>query len=108
MKKVYSIFVIFILVASLLASSFVEPVFAEKKSVFKGISDVIKYPFHSAAKAVGWDGTLGKDSVYREPIKHKPFLASWMCQILVWDTGKIVGANSQDTFNLASLCKGQF
>ena len=41
--------------------------FAEKKSVFNGISDAIKYPFHSAAKAVGWDGTPPKFSGQSEP-----------------------------------------
>ena len=91
---------------SLLVFSINQDAFAEKKSVFHGISDAIKYPFHSAAKTVGWDGVIDKNPRHVEPTKLKPFLASWMCQILIWDTGKIVGATSQDTFNLASFCKG--
>lgn len=53
MKNSYSIFLILILVAGLASSSFVEPAFAAKNSIFHSISDAIKYPFHSAAKAVG-------------------------------------------------------
>jgi len=107
MKKGYSIFLIFILVTGLLASSFVEPAFAKKQSVFQGISDAIKYPFHSAAKAVGWDGVIDKSSRYSEQTKYKPFLASWACQILIWESGKMAGASYQDIFNLTSICKGK-
>ena len=80
---------------------------AEKKSVFNGISDAIKYPFHSTAKAVGWDGVIDKSSRYSEQTKYKPFLASWVCQILIWESGKIAGASYQDIFNLTSICKGK-
>jgi len=107
MKKVFSIFLIFILVSSLSASSFVEPIFAEKKSVFQEISDVIKHPFHSAAKAVGWDETPSKFSGQREPTKPlKSFMASWICKILVSDAEKMLGENSQDTNIFMSLCNG--
>ena len=106
MKTAYSIFLIFILVTGLLASSFVEPAFAAKNSVFQGITDVIKHPFHSAAKAAGWDETPCKHSGNSEPIKHQPFLRSWLCQIFVWETGKIAGASNQDIFKLSSFCKG--
>ena len=105
MKKAYSIFVIFILVTDLLASSFVEPAFAKKQSVFQVISDTIKYPFHSAAKAVGWDGTPSKFSGHREPTKHMPFMMSWACQILVGDVGKMFGANSQGINVIKNMCK---
>ena len=86
MKKVCSVFLIFILVASLSASSFVEPAFAKKQSVFNGISDAIKYPFHSAAKAVGWDGTIDKSPRYNEPTKPGPSIMKiWICNILFDD-----------------------
>ena len=107
MKKVFSIFLMFILVASLSVSSSVEPIFAEKKSVFQEISDMVKYPFHSAAKTVGWDETPSKFSGHREPTKPlKSFIASWICQILVSDAEKMLGENSQDTNIFMSLCKG--
>ncbi len=55
--------------------------FAGKKSVFNGISDAIKYPFHSTAKAVGWDGTPSKFSGQIEPVKSIPTLPAWLCEI---------------------------
>ena len=83
MKKVYSIFLIFILVASLSASSFIEPAFAKKQSIFNGISEAIKYPFHSAAKAVGWDGTIDKSPRHSVPTNPGPSLMKiWICNIL--------------------------
>ena len=107
MKKGYSIFLIFILIAGLSSSSFIQPVSAEKKSVFYGFSDLMKTPFHSAAKAVGWDGTPSRFSGHTEPVQYKPFLSSWICQILVGEFGNILGTSSQDTFNASSLCKGR-
>ena len=86
MKKVYSIFLILILVVCLSVSSFIEPVFAEKKSVFNRISDVIKYPFHSAAQAVGWDGVIDKRPRYSAPTTPGPSLMKiWICNILFDD-----------------------
>ncbi|MBI1663534.1 MAG: hypothetical protein IS860_08620 [Nitrosopumilus sp.] len=38
-----------------------------------------------------------------EPLK--PFMLSWMCQILVGDIGKMFGADSRDTYNVSEICK---
>ena len=104
MKKAYSIFVIFILVTDLLASSFVEPAFAKKQSVFQGISDAIKYPFHSAAKAVGWDGTPSKFSGQKETTKSIPTLPLWLCEILfdMWE--KFYKDDPSILLNLINSC----
>ncbi len=84
--------IIVILVFSILISFSAIPqdAFAEKKSVFHGISDAIKYPFHSAAKAVGWDGTPSKFSGQSEPQSKEealrlsllPLLKEKMCSPL--------------------------
>ena len=92
MRKGCSLFLIFILIASLSTSSFVEIAFAERNSVFNKIADSIKYPFHSAAKAVGWDGTPSKFSGQTEPSAPLPsFITMWMCKILVGDAQKVYG-----------------
>ena len=65
MGKVVLSVIIGIIILGLIGFS--ENAFAEKKSVFNVISDAIKYPFHSAAKAVGWDGTPSKFSGQSEP-----------------------------------------
>ena len=106
MIKPLIIITIFVLVASLSTSSFVEPAFAEKKSVFNGISDAIKYPFHSTAKAVGWDGTPSKFSGQKETTKSIPTLPLWLCEILfgVWE--KFEKDNSSILLNLINSCSG--
>ncbi len=107
MKNSYSIFLILILVAGLASSSFVEPAFAAKNSIFHSISDAIKYPFHSAAKAVGgWDGPPPKFSGQSEPQKQRiSFFTSIMCQILVGDAEKILGKQPLGT---PDVCDDEF
>ena len=105
MKSVI-IIAIFVLVASLSTSSFVEPAFAEKKSIFHGISDVIKQPFHSAAKVAGWDETPSKFSGQKETTKSIPSLPLWLCEILfdMWE--KFEKDNSSILLNLINSCSG--
>ncbi len=99
--------VIIVLIVSSMTSSIILPAYADgkKTSIFKKIENFIKEPFLSLEKAVGGDGHKRPHS-YQQPDKLKPFLSSWICQLIIGDVGKIVDASNKNTNDAQGWCKG--
>ena len=96
---------IIVLIAVSLSTYTIVPAFAEgKRSFFQKVEDFLNEPFLSLEKAAGGDGHIRQHiTTSEQPLK--PFMSSWICQILVGDFSNFLGFNDQYSSNMINMCK---
>ena len=103
------IILLFSLIGILMLSSLIivlPEAFAERgNSVFQKISNFFDEPFLFLEKAAGGDGHKRPHNTDGQQ-KLKPFMSSWICQILLNDASKITDVDLNKNNLISGICKG--